>query len=126
MAKAKNVTKFLHGDADSKWLAVKARELVELNITDKLSNASAVKGKTVYLAQDTDAVVYTEAQKAQGVVVEIRNAKLWEKSPIHYFAKYGVTAVAKTPTVVKTAKPKAKVVTEVTEPAQVGVDSEQA
>lgn len=123
MAKAKNVTKFLHGDANTKWLAVKARELTELNIADKVSNASAVKGKTVYLAQATDAVLYTEAQKAQGITVEIRDGKLWAKSPIHYFAKYGVTAVAKAPKVVKTTKApakakspaKAKAVTEVAE-----------
>lgn len=122
MAKAKIVTKFLHGDANTKWLAVKARELTELNIADRISSASAVKGKTVYLAQDTDAVLYTDAQKAQGVTVQIREAKLWDKSPIHYFAKYGVVDSAKAPKVVKTAKAKSPAVTTVTDTTNSGAE----
>ena len=126
MAKAKTVvTKFLHGDANTKWLAVKARELAELNIADKVSNASAVKGKTVYLA-NADQAVYTEAQLARGITVEIRDAKLWDKSPIHYFAKYGVTAPVKAPKVVKSAKAPAKAkapaVTEVAEAENTGAE----
>lgn len=128
MAKAKTVvTKFLHGDANTKWLAVKARELTELNIAEKVSNASAVKGKTVYLAS-ADQALYTDAQKANGVTVEIREAKLWDKSPIHYFAKYGVTAPVKAPKVVKSAKAPAKAkakapaVTEVAEAENTGAE----
>lgn len=49
------------------WYAVKRDVLDELNIADKVSTYSYQKGKTVYLEEDADAVLFFDALKARGV-----------------------------------------------------------
>jgi len=76
-------------DAGHEWLAVKMKELEELNIADKISSYSYVKGGTVYLEGDCDAAVFFDAYKAKhGVEPKTKQGKHWDRQPCRSFASY--------------------------------------
>ena len=76
-------------DAGHEWLAVKMKELEELNIADKISSYSYVKGGTVYLEGDCDAAVFFDAYKAKhGVEPKTKQGKHWDRQPCRSFAHY--------------------------------------
>ena len=86
-----SVSKFFHSDPGHGWLAVKARELTELGIANDISEYSFVKGKSVYLEEDSDMAKYIAAQEARGVTVNVRRGRFWkDRCPVRYFKRYTV------------------------------------
>jgi len=80
-------------DAGHEWLAVKQKELVQLNIADKISSYSYVKGGTVYLEGDCDAAVFIDAYKQKhGVEPKTKQGKHWDRQPCRSFARYQAPA----------------------------------
>jgi len=76
-------------DAGHEWLAVKIKELQELNIADKISSYSYQKGGTAYLEGDCDAAVFFDAYKQKhGVEPKTREGKYWDRQPCRSFAQY--------------------------------------
>lgn len=76
-------------DAGHEWLAVKLKELVELNIEHKITEYSYVKGGTVYLEGDCDAAVFIEAYtQKHGVAPKTKQGKYWDRQPCRSFARY--------------------------------------
>ena len=49
-----------HTDTGHGWLAVKRKELEDLNIIDEISHFSYQRGKTVYLEEDRDASIFID------------------------------------------------------------------
>lgn len=82
------VTKKFHSDAGHGWLAVKLNELKMLGIETQISSYSYVKGKTVYLEEDCDAMRYINAMKEKGITVEVSEGPSRDTSPIRYFKSY--------------------------------------
>jgi len=65
-------------DAGHAWLAVKEKELIELNIQDKITDFSFHKGATVYLEEDSDAATFINAYTAKhGVKPKTKEGKYW-------------------------------------------------
>jgi len=80
-------------DAGHEWLAVKQKELVQLNIADKISSYSYVKGGTVYLEGDCDAAEFINAYKQKhGVEPKTKQGKHWDRQPCRSFARYQAPA----------------------------------
>ena len=76
-------------DAGHEWLAVKIKELVELNIEHKITEFSYVKGGTAYLEGDVDAATFIEAYTAKhGVAPKTKQGKYWDCQPCRSFARY--------------------------------------
>ena len=82
-----------HSDPGHGWLAVKRAELVRLNILDKISSYSYQKGNTVYLEEDCDAQIFSEAKKQAGETYEHRES-YQENTPIRNYSYFqtGITA----------------------------------
>lgn len=76
-----------HSDPGHGWLAVKEKELIELNIAHKISSCSYHKGNTVYLEEDCDAGIFIEALKAKGIEFKHRDS-YQEKTPIRSYPRY--------------------------------------
>jgi len=77
--------KVFHSDAGHGWLAVKMDELKMMGIETDISEYSYVKGKTVYLEEDCDAMKFINAAKDKGITVE---SPPRDNSPIRYFKSY--------------------------------------
>jgi len=76
-------------DAGHEWLAVKIKELQELNIADKISSYSYQKGGTAYLEGDCYAAVFFDAYKQKhGVEPKTKQGKHWDRQPCRSFAQY--------------------------------------
>ena len=58
LIKTKCKTYVFYSDPGHGWLAVKKDELVKLNIINDVSGYSYMKGKTVYLEEDSDAQLF--------------------------------------------------------------------
>lgn len=86
-ANKKEKTYIFHSDPGHGWLAVKEKELIELNIAYKISPYSYHKGKTVYLEEDSDAGIFIEALKAKGIEFKYRSS-YQEKTPIRSYPRY--------------------------------------
>jgi hypothetical protein len=52
-------------DAGHAWLEVSMDEINALNISDKISSYSYVKGETAYLEEDCDASIFLDALRAR-------------------------------------------------------------
>ena len=82
-------------DAGHAWLAVKTKELVELNIADKITDFSYIKGATVYLEEDCDAATFIQAYEAKhGVKPKTKQGKYWDRQRCRSFARYTATPKA--------------------------------
>jgi len=76
-------------DAGHEWLAVKIKELQELDIAHKISSYSYQKGGTAYLEGDCDAAVFFDAYKQKhGVEPKTKQGKHWDRQPCRSFAQY--------------------------------------
>jgi hypothetical protein len=76
-------------DAGHEWLAVKIKELQELDIAHKISSFSYQKGGTAYLEGDCDAAVFFDAYKQKhGVEPKTKTGKQWDRQPCRSFASY--------------------------------------
>ena len=83
-----NKTYIFHTDPGHGWLAVPYKDLVELNIQDKISDYSYSNGDTAYLEEDCDAAVFINAYKAKfGKMFAFRQSYK-ENTPIRYFDDY--------------------------------------
>lgn len=58
-----------HTDPGHGWLAVKRKELKDLEILDKISGCSYQKGSTVYLEEDCDASIFIRTLREKGIEV---------------------------------------------------------
>ena len=82
-------------DAGHAWLAVKTKELAELNIADKITEFSYIKGATVYLEEDCDARTFINAYTAKhGVKPKTKEGKYWDRQPCRSFQRYTATPEA--------------------------------
>ena len=77
-----------HSDPGHGWLAVRVRELKELNVFEQVSGYSYIKGDTVYLEEDCDAALFFNAyRKVFGKDPKYRESYL-DKTPIRYYHHY--------------------------------------
>ncbi len=74
-----------HTDAGHGWLAVKRKELIDLNILDKVSHCSYEKGQTVYLEEDCDAPLFVKALEAKGIELKYKEGASVDRSPIRSY-----------------------------------------
>lgn len=81
-----------HSDPGHGWLAVKLKELIDLDIAKDISSYSYQKGKTVYLEEDSDASKFILALKEKGITIQYRNS-FKEHTPIRNYPHYRVLAV---------------------------------
>ena len=84
----RSITKKFIKDYSHAWLSVKAKEIIEVGIEDKISSYSYMKGKSVYLEEDCDANVYIMAQKEHGTEVKIIEGKCTKSSPVRSYKNY--------------------------------------
>lgn len=82
------VTKKFHSDNGHGWLAVKRKELVEMNIMKNISPWSYIKGNTIYLEEDGDAEKYLIAMEARNIKVDIISLPQKEHSPIRNYDSF--------------------------------------
>lgn len=76
-----------YSDSGHGWLAVKIKELVRLNLMDKISSYSYIKGKTVYLEEDCDASMFIQAKKLINEKVEIKTTN-YNRAPIRSYKAF--------------------------------------
>lgn len=76
-----------HTDPGHGWLAVKRKELIKLNILDKVSSCSYQRGGTVYLEEDCDATLFWNAKEAIGEKVDYRSS-YQNNTPIRRYARF--------------------------------------
>lgn len=76
-----------HEDPGHGWLAVKRKELIELNIIDKISSYSYQNGDTVYLEEDCDASLFVERMKELNKPFEF-NRSFKENTPIRNYQHF--------------------------------------
>lgn len=86
----KNKIYVFHTDPGHGWLAVKKRELTELQIMGEISPYSYMKGDTVYLEEDCDAAVFMRRyEQIFGKKMAYRDSYL-ERTPIRYYDRFQV------------------------------------
>lgn len=78
-----------HSDPGHGWLAVKFKELARLNILDKISPYSYMRGKTVYLEEDQDMGTFIQALKENNIEFKYRSS-YQEKTPIRYYDSFKI------------------------------------
>lgn len=65
-----------HSDPGHGWLAVNISDLNKLQITDKISQYSYVRGNTIYLEEDADYSLFLEATRNAGweLLISVKNS----------------------------------------------------
>ena len=82
-----------HTDPGHGWLAVKRKELAELEIADKITPYSYVKGDSVYLEEDCDMATFFNAYRSRfGRDPEYKQSYR-ENNGIRGFERYKVETV---------------------------------
>jgi len=76
-----------HADPGHGWLEVEFSDLEELNIQEKISGYSYVRGNKVYLEEDCDAYLFMETAKSNGWTINIQE-KYQENTPIRNYQNY--------------------------------------
>jgi hypothetical protein len=91
----KEKTYIFHEDPGHGWLAVKLKELQDLNIVDKISSCSYIRGKTAYLEEDCDLSIFMEAREKAGKPLNINDTKrsFQEHTPIRGYDLYDSSEV---------------------------------
>lgn len=84
MFKKDRIYKFYIDPAHS-WIAVKRKELKELNILDKITSYSYQKGNTVYLEEDQDATILTNRLKELDITYSFTEKYHNRTSPIRSY-----------------------------------------
>ncbi len=80
-----------HTDAAHGWIAVKKDLVRELEIQNKISAYSYMKGKTAYLEEDRDAGIFIKAFKEKfNIEPKIKELEPREKSPIRSFYNFSM------------------------------------
>jgi hypothetical protein len=85
-----------YSDPGHGWLAVKSKLILAMNLQDKISAYSYVKGKTCYLEEDCDAAVFFEKYKELfGKSPEYTTKSTDKKSPIRSYDRFSCKNVMK-------------------------------
>ena len=88
----KNKTYVFHSDPGHAWLAVKKRELTELQIMGLITPYSYMKGETVYLEEDVDMTTFCRRfEQILGQKPKFRESYL-ERTPIRHYPQFKVGA----------------------------------
>jgi len=77
-----------HSDSVHGWLAVKLNLLKELNIVEKISKYSYIRGQTVYLEEDCDARVFHEAYNEKYGEYDVETFYYDRRSPIRSYLAF--------------------------------------
>jgi hypothetical protein len=77
-----------HSDAGHGWLAVKLTLLQELNIADKISKYSYLRGQSVYLEEDVDAKIFHDAYTSKYGQYDIETLYYNRRSPIRGYVSF--------------------------------------
>lgn len=84
----KNKTYVFHADPGHGWLAVKKSELIDLDILERITPYSYMKGDTVYLEEDLDAATFMQAYEQKlGKELKYKSSYL-DKTPIRYYSHF--------------------------------------
>lgn len=76
------------------WVAVKAKTLADLGLSDKISTFSFMKGKTVYLEEDQDLTTFVNAYMTKfGEKPEFVTKHTEKRSPIRTYQPYVFVSV---------------------------------
>jgi hypothetical protein len=78
-----------HEDSGHGWLAVNRKELIELNILDKVSSYSYQNKDMVYLEEDCDAPLFVESMKKMKKPFEFYRS-YEENTPIRNYKPFSV------------------------------------
>ena len=73
------------------WLRVPADLLEDWGLRLKISPYSYVKGKSVYLEEDSDASIFLQEAKRRGVEVQVRSSSVNNRSTIRNYDSYDGT-----------------------------------
>jgi len=76
-----------HTDPGHGWLEVTRAELIELGITNQISQYSYQKGKLVFLEEDCDTARFLNAKSEIGQTFSFREVHL-ENTPIRNYSQY--------------------------------------
>jgi hypothetical protein len=75
------------------WFAVKTKLVYQLNIEDKISPYSYVRGKTVYLEEDCDAETLFNALKAHSIEYKLEYKHTNNRSRIRSYDRFKMDTV---------------------------------
>lgn len=87
MKENKTLKLYAHCDAGHSWLAVKKDLLNSLGIAEKISRCSYQKGKTAYLEEDCDAMLFIDAAKKAGYEITFKESHR-DYSPVRRYDCY--------------------------------------
>lgn len=68
-------------DPSHGWLSVSHKQILELNIQDKISQYSYMNLTRVFLEEDCDAQLFIDAAKAAGYEVKVKEPSSWSNRP---------------------------------------------
>lgn len=74
-----------HSDPGHGWLAVNISDLEKLQIVDQISKYSYVRGNTVYLEEDDDYILFLEATRKAGWILNISEKNSDNRSRIRSY-----------------------------------------
>lgn len=70
------------------WVGIKAKFIKELDIQNKISPYSYIKGKSVYLEEDSDLSILCDALKSKGYTFKFQQSSTNNNHPIRYYDGY--------------------------------------
>ena len=71
------------------WFKVSIKQLVKLNIADRISNFSYRRGTWAYLEEDCDATILFNALRERGIEPKVRyRTARWRRSKIRNYSPY--------------------------------------
>jgi hypothetical protein len=77
-----------HNDPSHGWLAVKIDLLDELELIDRISVYSYIKGKTAYLEEDSDCTLFVEKYRQRFGTFEEESLYYDNKCPVRSYNQY--------------------------------------
>lgn len=77
-----------HSDPGHGWLAVNISDLEKLQIADKISQYSYVRGNTVYLEEDADYSLFLEVSRKAGWSLKISEKNSDKRSRIRSYNRF--------------------------------------
>lgn len=77
-----------HNDPSHGWLAVKLDLLDELDLIDKITTYSYIKGKTVYLEEDLDCTTFVQEYRKRFGVFQEQSLYYDKRCPVRGYNSY--------------------------------------
>lgn len=81
-------TYVFHTDPGHGWLAVRKSELIALDVLERITPYSYMKGDTVYLEEDCDAATFMQAYQEKVGKELLYRSSYQEKTPIRYYENF--------------------------------------